>query len=296
MNTLQLAMLFGGLIGLGVATAIMALLPTTPDLGAAFKSMEPRQAPQPGAGPVDVTTRVGLWASDQPRLASLTRVPESDFAILGVNRIAHTGKKVLAAVYGLLFPTLANFVLVAAGSPLPWAIPAIAGIGVAAMFFTIPDGALRDRATDARDEFVRALGAYTDLVALERRAGSGTAAAMESAAGVADNWVFIRIRESLAASRWAGTTPWDGLAALADDIAVPQLAELANIMRLAGEESSSVAETLRARSEALRTAIAENEHAAANEAGERMWVAGALLAVIYLVMLAGPGVIRVITS
>lgn len=296
MSTLQLAMLFGGLLGLGVVTAIVAWLPTTPDLGAALKSMEPAPAPQLGSGPVDLTTRLGLWVSGRPRMGSLTRVCDADFAILGVNRIAHTGKKMLAALYGLMFPTLANLVLAAAGAPVPWAAPALAGIGVAALFFIIPDGAIRDRAAAAREEFVRALSAYTDLVTLERRAGSGTAAAMETAAEVADNWVFTRIRESLAASRWSGTTPWDGLAALAEEIAVPQLDELANIMRLAGEESSSVAQTLQARSQALRTAIAESEHTAANQAGERMWIAGALLAVIYLVMLAGPGVIRVITS
>ena len=101
----------------------------------------------------------------------------------------------------------------------------------------------------------------------------------------------LRLRAALTSSRYAGVPPWDALSLLATDIGVPQLDDLAGIMRLAGEESTSVADTLTARSGALRNQPAEDEHAAANAAGGRMWVPGALLVVIYLVMLAGPGVI-----
>lgn len=94
----------------------------------------------------------------------------------------------------------------------------------------------------------------------------------------------------------SGQTPWDGLADLAERIAVPQLGELASIMRLAGEQTTTIADTLRARSAALRNAIAENEHSEANAAGERMWISASLLAVVYLLMLAAPGVLRLIVS
>ena len=117
---------------------------------------------------------------------------------------------------------------------------------------------------------------------------------MESAAATADNWVFLRLRAALGTARYAGVAPWDSLGLLAADIGVPQLDDVANIMRLAGEESTSVADALTARSEALRNQLAEDEHAAANAAGERMWIPGSLLVVIYLILLAGPGVMRVI--
>jgi hypothetical protein len=294
-TALQLQLALGALIGLGVALVLRALAPAAPDLGAALKALE---APIAGPAPadLDLTTRIGLWADTHAPALVRLRVPAADFAITGVNPVAHTGRKLLAGLYGLALPMIANTILALAGIPLPWAVPALAGPVAGLVFFTIPDGALRDRAADTRRDFTRALVSYIDLVTLERRSGTGTAAALESAAHTADNPTFTRIRATLDTARWAGTPPWDALAATADDIAVPELTELANIMRLAGEETTSIADTLAARSLALRTAIAEDEHAAANAAGERMWIAGALLALIYLTMLAGPGVIRVITG
>lgn len=295
MTALQLQLALGGLIGLGFALIVRGLTPASPDLGAAFSAMT--AVPAPGAqGPAGLTTRLGLWATRRFPTLARARVPDSDFAILGVNRVAHTGRRIAAGAYGLAFPTIANLVLTSVGVPLPWAVPAGAGLATGAVFLTIADGSVRDRASDARIDFTRALVAYIDLVTLERRSGAGTAEAMESAAEAADNPTFLRLRATLATARWAGVAPWDALDTTATDIAVPQLEELANIMRLAGEQSTSVAETLAARSRALRTALSEDEHAAANSAGERMWVAGALLAVVYLVMLAGPGVLRVLTT
>ena len=295
MTALQLELLAGASIGLGVLLLVRALVPAAPDLGSAFQAMAPAPVAA-GPGPADLQTRAGLWATTRLPALSRARVPAADFAILGINPITHTGRKLLAGGYGLVFPMLANLALTAAGLPLPWPIPAALGLGTAAGFYLIPDGALRDRATAARLDFTRALVAYIDLVTLERRSGAGTAAAMEAASQAADNWVFLRLRAALTSSRYTGVPPWDALSLLATDIGVPQLDDLANIMRLAGEESTSVADTLTARSEALRNQLAEDEHAAANAAGERMWVPGALLVVIYLVMLAGPGVIRVITG
>lgn len=295
MTALQLELLAGAAIALGVLLIARALAPGTPDLGSAFAAMAPAPATT-GPGPADLQSRVGLWAGARLPALARSRVPDADFAILAVNPITHTGRKLLAGVYGLAFPMLANTALAAAGMPLPWPVPAAAGLATAALFYTIPDGALRDRAARARLDFARALVSYIDLVGLERRAGAGTAAAMESAAATADNWVFLRLRTALGTARYAGVSPWDSLSLLAADIGVPQLDDVANIMRLAGEESTSVADALTARSEALRNQLAEDEHAAANAAGERMWIPGSLLVVIYLVLLAGPGVIRVISG
>lgn len=295
MTALQLQLVLGGLMGLGFALIVRGLTPAAPDLGAAFSAMT--AVPSTGGlGPAGLITRLGLWATNRLPLLARARVPESDFAILGIHRVAHTGRRMLAGAYGLAFPALASLVLASVGMPLPWAIPALAGLATGALFLAIADGSVRDRAAEARLDFTRALVAYIDLVTLERRSGAGTAEAMESAAEAADNATFLRLRTTLSTARWAGVAPWDALDATATDIAVPQLEDLANIMRLAGEQSTSIAETLAARSQALRTALSEDEHAAANSAGERMWVAGALLAVVYLAMLAGPGVLRVLTT
>jgi hypothetical protein len=85
------------------------------------------------------------------------------------------------------------------------------------MFF-LPDYNARDDAKKARVEFARALGAYIDLVALERNSGSGSRQAMEAAAEIGDSWVFRRLGEELARSRWSGQAPWEALHGLADEL------------------------------------------------------------------------------
>ena len=161
------------------------------------------------------------------------------------------------------------------------------------MFF-LPDYNVRDDAKRARAEFARALGAYIDLVALERNSGAGARQAMEAAAAVGDSWVFRRLGEELARTRWSGLTPWEALRALAAELGLPELDDLADIMRLSGEEGAQVYASLRARSAGMRSAMLNTEKAKANEVGERMSIPMSLLGVIFLAILVTPALLRVI--
>ena len=157
-----------------------------------------------------------------------------------------------------------------------------ASLALAGALWFLPNLNVRDDAKRGRLEFHRALGAYVDLVALERNSGSGPRQAMEAAAGIGHSWVFHRVGEELARSRWSGQAPWDALTTLADEVGVPELADLADIMRLSGEEGAQVYATLRARSTALRTALLTNAQGKANELSERMVVPGSLLGVVFI--------------
>ena len=89
MTALQLEMLAGAAIALGVLMVARALAPSTPDLGAAFKAMAP--APTlAGPGPGDLQSRVGLWITTHAPALARARVSDADFAILAVNPITHT--------------------------------------------------------------------------------------------------------------------------------------------------------------------------------------------------------------
>ena len=160
--------------------------------------------------------------------------------------------------------------------------------------FLLPDYNARDDAKTARAEFARALGAYIDLVALERHNGAGPRQAMEAAAAIGDSWVFRRLSEELARTRWSGLTPWEALRSLADELGLPELDDLADIMRLSGEEGAQVYASLRARSAAMRTAMLNTEKARANEVAERMSIPMSLLGVIFLAILVTPALLRVI--
>ena len=163
------------------------------------------------------------------------------------------------------------------------------------MFF-IPNYNALDDAKKARTEFARALGAYIDLVALERNNGIGHRQAMEAAAEVGDSWVFTRLSEELTRSRWSGLPPWDALHTLAEELGLPELDDFADIMRLSGEEGAGVYATLRARSAAMRTAMLNDELAQANAVGERMSMPGSLLGVIFMALLVAPSLFRMFTN
>ncbi len=296
MTPLQAAIGAGALLGLGLTLIVWQLVPAQPDLRSALARLAPDRNPTTpdmptGSGPAD---RAGLWVHRHLPVFAATRLPRRELAILRTPVHRYLGEKALYAIIGLIFPGLAALVVVLVGIGLPYALPVFAGLLLAAAMSFIPDVAVRTAAKSAREEFTRALGAYIDLVALERASGSGSTQALETAAAVGDSWVFRRLREELARARWSGTAPWDGLAHLAEELGLPELADLGDIMRLSGEQGATVYATLRARSASLRTALLTAEHAKANAADSRMAMPVAALALIFLLLVAMPAMIRIV--
>jgi Flp pilus assembly protein TadB len=227
-----------------------------------------------------------VWVKTPTRELALLRIPVARFY----------GDKIVMALLGLLSPPLLAFFFAQIGLGFPIAIPTIASVGLAVVMFFLPNYNAVDDARKARLEFTRALGAYIDLVALERNNGSGVRQAMESAAAVGDSWVFTRLSEELTRSRWSGQPPWDALHALADELGLAELDDFADIMRLSGEEGASVYTNLRARSAAMRTAMLNDEIAEANAVGERMTIPGSLLGVIFMALLVAPSLLRMFSN
>lgn len=297
MTTIQLALLAGGLVGLGLALLVWRLVPAQPDLAAAIDNLAPeRSITRPTITPdaSSAQERIGLWVMRHLPVASWGRTPTRELAILRIPTHRYYGEKAAYALLGLAFPAVLTAVTTLLGLSLPIVIPLLGSLVLAAGLSFLPDYNVRSDAAAARVEFSRALGAYVDLVALERNAGSGPRQAMEVAAGVGDSWVFTRLAEELARSRWSGVAPWDSLTALADELGLPELAEVSDIMRLSGEEGAAVYATLRARSASMRAAMMNAELAKANAAGERMSMPVSALALIFLVILATPALLRVL--
>jgi hypothetical protein len=67
-------------------------------------------------------------------------------------------------------------------------------------------------------------------------------------------------------------------------------------MRVSGREDVQVYETLRARSEAIRTMILNRELARANEIGERLSIPVSVLGIIFVVILVGPAFAVMLSS
>ena len=304
-SILTLTVLAGATVGLGLTLIVRELLPTQPDLSAALHRLQPPaltravQMPaaadgRPTGSSSSLEVRVGVLLHRHLPQLPLLPIPAQELNLLRSPVEQFLGQKILMGLLGLLFPWLFTVVATAMGQPLPIGIPALCGLLLGAVLFLTPDVEVRRKATAARAEFARATAAYTDLTALERAAGAGATQALEQAATIGDSWVFLRLREELIRARLSGVPPWDGLHALATELALPELSDLADIMRLSGEQGAAVADTLRARSRGLRSALLTAEQARANEDSERLVIPVAVLGLIFLVILGAPAIVRLL--
>jgi len=296
---LELAVLAGALIALGLVLLVVRLLPVEPDLAEALGRLTPSTARPDVAGPEAPSTgteRLGLWAMRALPSGLWVRTPTRELALLRISAARFYGEKLTFALLGLTIPPLLASFFAIIGLRFPIVIPAGASAALAAVMFFIPNYNAIDDAKKSRLEFSRALGAYIDLVALERNSGSGARQAMEAAAAVGDSWVFTRLSEELARSRWSGLPPWDALHTLSEELGLPELDDFADIMRLSGEQGASVYSNLRARSTAMRTAILNDELADANAVGERMTIPSSLLGVIFMGLLIAPALLRMFNA
>lgn len=297
----ELGILAGSLAGLGLALVIRELAPSSPHLGAVLVRLHDDSVVQPSGDAGEPSTKSSLFQERLGRLLEVRlptlvgfRLPRSELDLLRIPTHHYFGEKALWALLGLAFPAIFTLMLGFIGVSLPFTVPTFVGLILAVVMWFLPDIETRQKANNAREEFTRALGAYIDLVALERAGGAGSTQALENAAEVGDSWVFQRLREELARARWSGTTPWEGLHVLSVQLGLTDLDDLADIMRLSGEEGATVYESLRARANGLRNATLSAEHSRANADSERMVMPVALLGVVFMGLLAAPTVMRML--
>ncbi|SOC51221.1 type II secretion system F family protein [Ornithinimicrobium cerasi] len=309
MTALQLLMAAGGLVGAGLSLVLFQLVPSHPDLGQALARLSPagareaqnaaRALAQPRVKGVvqdrDVRDVLGAWGARHLPASLWGRVAPADLAVLGMTPARFYGEKLLYAFIGLVAgPVLAAALMFSFAIPVY--VPVLATLLLTVVLWFVPTYNVVTDARDARVEFARSLGAFVDLVALEMASGSGPRQSMEAAAAVGDSWVFRRMREELARTRWSGVTPWDALRHLGHEIDMPDLHELADIMRLSGEDGGRVYPQLRARAASMRSAILSAQKTRANETSERMTLPMTLLGMIFLLILITPQMLRMVGS
>ena len=275
--------LAGAVTGAGAGCVLAGLVPTSPDLKAALANLrsEPVRAPRR-----DV------------RLAMLSRLdlPGRDLALVGDSPDRFLLKKLLFGALGLAFPPVLTALMAVIGLSLPLVIPGLASLALGAALFFTPDLDVRRRAAAARDEMRRAVCVYLELVALERVADAGTAEALQRAADVGDGLAFALIRDALVRAQLRGQPVWQGLANLGERVRLPELADVADIMRVSGEDGAAVYTTLRARAASLRTAVLTATAAEANAASEHMIMPVALLGIAFMGLLGYPAFARILFS
>lgn len=306
MTGLQLALAGGALIGLGLALLVWRLIPADPDLAAVLDrlapapqrppmSLRPRQAPGDGPGPgepVDRVDQLGRWALRHLPAGVWTHTPHRQLALLQVSLSRFYGEKVVWALLGLAMPPVLATAFTLLGLGLPVTIPVAGSLALAGLFWFVPNYNAAEDAKQARAEFSRALGAYIDMVATAVRDGASGQQALAVAAEVGDSWVFDRLDRELRRARYLTRAPWDALRALAAEVGVPEVEDLADIMQQAGQDGAQIYTSLRARAAGLRSAMLSAEVAKANATSERMYVPASLLGVVFMAILLTPALLR----
>jgi Flp pilus assembly protein TadB len=276
----------GGLAGLGCWLVVSELVPAAPSLRGAIDRLD-------SGGSSD--GRISLPARFGARLAAAApwvRVPAQDLRLLGQEPADWLARKVSLGFAGLASVPVLSALLALCGLSLRWTIPAGLTIALGAALFFVPDVVTSMRARAKRADFRHALTSYIDLVALERGAGAAPTEALEAAASVGRGWAFERIGDALSRARKASAQPWDGLASLADEIGISELADLAEIASVAGQEGARIIDTLSARAESMRAEALATAKAQAGARSTTMVLPIALLAGGFLVLLIFPDFYR----
>jgi hypothetical protein len=293
MNLLPVV-LAGGTVGAGFALLVRELLRPQPALGPALARTAPATLTMPEPE-LDRDEEWGRWLLARLERLPGVRIPTTNLALLGQGPGQFMLKKTALAGLGLLCPVIATIPWIIAGVSLPFYVPASVGLLIAGLLFITPDLAVRDQAKRAREEFAHALSAYLDLVALKRAADAGPAEALEKAAEVGEGWPFLYLQGALRRARLEKIPPYEALMQLAHEYDLPVLDDVADIMRGSATDGAAVYKALRARTAALNAELLADQAAEANAASEKMTAPGALLAVLVMLLMAFPAVIRMLT-
>ncbi|WP_228561876.1 type II secretion system F family protein [Catenulispora rubra] len=294
-------MLWGAGFGLGLTALIYGIRPPAIGLAEAERilaSETPADTPTPAA-----SARPGLehrLTAPVIRVLSAFGLPGDrlmiDLALTGQDPETFLTKKVTAAVAGLLMPALFQLMLTAGGVGL--SNPVVVGMGLVlgATLFLVPDFDTRARARTARAESRAALGALLSFASTSLQSGDGIEEALASAAAIGYGPSFARFRAAATKSRLARRSIWDCYGELGDEIGLPELSELGASIRLAGAEGARIADSLTAKSAALRGRLqAENEGQTAS-ATEMMHIPVGLMLFAFLLILGFPSVYRIMTT
>jgi hypothetical protein len=293
---MTLVLIIGGaLLGFSVFWALCQLLPSPPHLASAMERLhvspldavqaltDERGASARGvqrvsrvAASTDLRDRIGTRVAHLVRNIAILQPPQHDLRLLGTTTSEWFGEKAVWALLGLLSPALFYVAtclpaLATGGTPLlPLQLPLLLGPLVGIFTWFVPDLQLKGRVSAARMEFKRAIAAYIEFVAMERRSGMGQEQSLANAAAIGQSWPFQRLQQQLLRCKWSGIRPWDGLHELSREVGVIELAELAETMRLSTEEGVHIYRTLRARATSMRNAQVSADQTEANAVTERI--------------------------
>ena len=293
--TLSLILLAGMLVVGGLVAVVAALVPTPPGLQPALDRLGGDQTPgdlirvETAAG--SASERLGVLVYRRspvpltPRQRQLLRLQDKPIAEFYAD-------KVVMAVVGAILPALVGFGWGwMTGRPSWW--PAGLALAGLVLGFFVPDLLLRRSGKASQSRAVESLLVYIDLVTLERLANASATEALQSAAALSDVPLFVQIRTALERARLEQQSPYGELRRLAEELELPELKDVADIMQL-DESGAALSGTLRARVKELRNAHLTREQIAAGAAAEGMTIYMTIPALIFGMIFLGAAMLTLL--
>ena len=293
--TVSLILLGGMLVLGGLVLVLGGLVPAPPGLQPALDRLGGDQAPA-DLRRVDTVAdstseRLGALVYRRspvpltPRQRQLLRLQDKPIAEFYAD-------KIVMAVVGAILPALVGFGWgLMTGRPSWW--PAgLALLGLVVGFF-VPDLLLRRSGKASQSRAVESLLVFIDLVTLERLANASATEALQSAAALSDVPLFVQIRTALERARLEQQSPYGELRRLADELELPELKDVADIMQL-DESGAALSGTLRARVKELRNAHLTREQIAAGAAAEGMTIYMTIPALIFGMIFLGAAMLTLL--
>lgn len=267
MTTLGAFVLLGLLAGFGAFLVLAGLVPRTARLGDALAALEGNvgmtTAPQEPEG----SGLEGLGARLQRRWRLPVTARQQQLLLLQDRSIGDLfAEKLVLGVVGLLLPGVWVGLQYALGNhpgPLPLAFSLAGAVGG----YVLADFRLARGAGAAKRATTESVHTFFDLVALERLANASAAQAVASAAGLSTAPLFRRISAGLERARLQQTAPWDELTRVSKEWNLPELVDLADVLRLEAQ-GAALADTLQARVRELRDAHLSASRSKAQEETE----------------------------
>lgn len=295
--TVTLVLLSGILLAGGLSCLVVAFARSTPQLDAALERIGAdgmHQIPSGDIGPVrSRSERLGAFiyrampiplTNGQRRALRLLDKPIAEFY----------ADKAVMAIIGTVLPGLAACAFAYLTGHLS-PIPAIAAVVGGVIGFFVPDLLLRRATTSVWTGAAEALLVYIDLVTLERLTNASATQALHNAAALSDVPLFLHIRTALERARLEQQSPYAELRRLSDQLKLPELADVADVMQL-DETGAALSGTLRARVRELRDAHLTREQIKASAAAEGMTIYMTLPALIFGLIFLVAAMLRILVA
>ncbi|MDA1359768.1 type II secretion system F family protein [Glycomyces luteolus] len=281
MNVL-IPIVLGGVFGTAVTAGVFVLRPARPAPAATLQTLT-GTAP---TGRTETADRAG-FPSDRVR---------QDLAAIGQTPAAYQRRLFRIVATAASAPLLLAGLLALSGTGIGLFVPLGLSVFAALIAYQFATAQVRVAATEARDEYRRALAAYLGLAAMRLSAGAGIESALRKAAAAGHGPAFEAIRAALDRAAVLGQTPWDALADLGERIGVAAFEQLGATAGLAGESGARIGKSVADRARALRLARLAELETKANIATERMSLPIVALASSFLLLIGYPSITAVLTG